>query len=484
MKKLLLLLSSFTLLQTVVAQTEGWQSFTLQEAINYALQHNVKVKNAIADEKIAKARNWEIITTGLPQISAEAGFQYYFKRPVSPALSQIFADTTSASSKVFSYLASKDAAIGGILAQSAIASKDQEISFVLKNNFSSSVTVSQLLFDGRYFIGIKATKDFTRVAALQKQLSDIDVKYNVAKAYYQAATAQESKALLAENLKLIEKLLSDTREVYKEGLIEELDVNRLELVQVQLQNQINLQNQLAQVALDNLKFQMGLPLNDEILLKDDINTLKATIGLNENSKLDISQRAEYNLLQTAIRVKGYDVAQRRSGYFPSLFAFLNYGWQAQANKFGDFFKSTTTTYPDGDTRKTTQWFDQGLVGITLSIPIFDAGQKMASVKQAKLEQQKTMNDFENFKHAAELQFRASQSSFTAALFDEANNKRTVSLSEKIFKTNQIKYKEGIGNSFELVQSETEFATNQLKYMQSVLNLLNSKADLDKALGIK
>jgi outer membrane protein TolC len=95
-----------------------------------------------------------------------------------------------------------------------------------------------------------------------------------------------------------------------------------------------------------------------------------------------------------------------------------------------------------------------------------------------------MNDFENFKNAAELQFRASKSSFTAALFDEANNQRAVSLSEKIFKINQIKYKEGIGNSFELVQSETEFATNQLKYMQSVLNLLNSKADLDKALGIK
>jgi outer membrane protein TolC len=484
MKKLLFVLSSFVLWQHADAQTGGWQSFTLQEAINYALQNNVKVKNAIADEKIAKARNWEIITTGLPQISAEAGFQYFFKRPVSPALSEIFSDTTSATNKVFGYLASQNPAIGGILAQSAIDSKDQEISFVLKNNFSSNLTVSQLIFDGRYFIGIKATKDFTRSAALQKQLSDIDVKYNVAKAYYQAATAQESKGLLSENLKLVEKLLNDTREVYKEGLIEELDVNRLELVQSQLQSQINLQNQLAQVALDNLKFQMGLPLADEILLKDDINTLKTSIGVDNNSTLDVTQRSEYELLQTAIRIRGYDVAQRRSGYFPSLFGFLNYGWQAQSNNFGDLFRSKTTTYPDGDTRTRNQWFDQGLVGITLRIPIFDAGQKMANVKQAKLEQQKTMNDFENFKNAAELQFRASKSSFTAALFDEANNQRAVSLSEKIFKINQIKYKEGIGNSFELVQSETEFTTNQLKYMQSVLNLLNSKADLDKALGIK
>lgn len=484
MKKIVLCLSAFALSFGAAAQTGGWQSFTLQEATTYALQNNVKVKNAIADEKIAKARNWEIITTGLPQVSAEAGFQYFFKRPVSPALSEIFSDTTSATNKVFGYLASKDPAIGGLLAQSAIDSKDQEISFVLKNNFSSSLSVSQLIFDGRYIIGLKATKDFTRTAALQKQLSDIDVKYNVAKAYYQAATAQESKGLLNENLKLVEKLLSDTRAVYEEGLIEELDVNRLELVQAQLQSQINLQNQLAQVAMDNLKFQMGFPLADEILLKDDLNTLKATIGLDNSNKLDVTQRSEYELLQTAIRIRGYDVAQRRSGYFPSLFAFLNYGWQAQSNNFGDLFRSKTTTYPDGDTRTRNQWFDQGVVGFTLRVPIFDSGSKMANVKQAKLEQQKTMNDFENFKNAAELQFRASQSSFSAAIIDEANNKRAMTLSDKIFKTNQIKYKEGVGNSFELVQSETELVTNQLRYMQSVLNLLNSKADLDKALGIK
>ncbi|MBK7147325.1 MAG: TolC family protein [Bacteroidetes bacterium] len=124
------------------------------------------------------------------------------------------------------------------------------------------------------------------------------------------------------------------------------------------------------------------------------------------------------------------------------------------------------------------------MGVTLKLPIFDSGSRLANMKQGKIDMLKTKNDLENFKNAAELQFRASKSAFESALVDEANNKRASELSEKIFKTNQIKYKEGVGNSFELVQSENDNATNHIKRIQSVLSLLNAKADLDKALGVK
>jgi len=466
------------------AQEKVLKAFSLKEAVDYAIDFNNNAKNAKLNVDQAKARNWEITSTGLPTVSAEMGYTYYFKRPVSPAFNSFFSDTTSTTSRVFSYLASQNPAIAGILYNSVVESKDASFSFVLPHNFSSSLTVSQLIFDGRYFIGLKATKDFMKTARLQSQMSLTDVKYAVTKAYYQAAAAQASIGLLNENLKLVEKLLADTKAVYNEGLIEELDVNRLELAEAQLKSQINIQQQLAKVALDNLKFQMGYNLSDEILLKENLEALKTEAIANEQKSFDIKQRAEYELLETAIRIRGYDVAQRRSGYFPSMFAFLNYGWQAQANSFGDMFKKTTTYYPDGDSRRRSQWFDQGLVGVTLKLPIFDSGQRMANVKQAKIDKLKTENDFENFKAAAELQYRASLTQYESALTEVSNTQRAVDLSSKIFSKNQVKYKEGMGSSFELVQSETEFAQNQLKAIQSALNLLNTKADLDKALGIK
>lgn len=488
MKKLFL--PFVLLLNTLSGYTQGStiKSFTVKEAVDFALNNNRTVKNAQLGIDQAKARNFEIITQGLPQISSSIDYTYYFKKPEMPGIAQIFSDTSQVSTKIFGYLAQQGAMAGdptiqNMLYQSAIESKDKKITFALAHNLSASMQLTQLIFDGRYVFGIKATKDLMKTARLSSKMTEQDIRYTVMKAYYQAQAAQEAKALLNENLKLVEKLVTDTRATFKEGLIEELDVNRLELIQTNLQSQINLQNKMSEVAMANLKFQMGMPLNDEIVLKDNLTELKASLPADATGEFDATKRIEYDLLETAIKLKGYDIKQKRVGYYPSLYGFLNYGWQAQNDNFGNIFKKQTTTYPDGDTRSRTPWFDQGLAGITLKIPIFDSGMKLSQVKQAKIEQMKTMNDFENFKNASDLQFRAAQSSFNAALSDEAISKKTEELSGKIFKKNTIKFKEGLGSSFELVQSEQEFVTNQLKYIQSLLNVLTTKADLDKAIGV-
>lgn len=494
MKNLIPFLLILLLAQYSAAQEKATHAFTVQEAVDYALQNNNTAKNAKLGIDQAKWRNVEIYTTGLPQISASIDYSYYFKQPQSPALSKIFADTTMPSNKIFGMLASDPtfaannpalaAQIGQTLYNSAVGSKDSKISFVLPHNVATGIQISQLFFDGRYVFGVKASKDLMKTARLSSQMSDNDVKYSVMKAYYQAEAAIESKSLLNENLTLVDKLLADTRAIFEQGLIEELDVNRLELVKANLENQINLQNQMSEVALVNLKFQMGLPLNDDIILKDNLTELKKDISQQLALQFDAKQRIEYQMLETAVKLQEYNMRQKRVQYFPSLYGFLNYGWNSQVEKFGDFFKSTTTTYPDGDTRKRNAWYDQGLVGLSLKVPIFDSGLKLAQVKQAKIDQLKTKNDFENFKNASELQFKAAQSSFNAAVLNEANTLRTQDLSKKIFDKNTVKFKEGVGSSFELVQSETDYVTNQLKQIQSSLNLLNTKADLDKAMGVK
>lgn len=476
MKKKLVLSILLAMGVSSFAQTTGSpatttvKAFTVQEAVDYALQFNNQVKNAKLGVDQAKWRNVEIYTTGLPQISGNFDYTYYFKPPISPALSKVFSDPNSSFGKLYNFL-------GGQFGQPFIdqvvtGSSNKPISFVLPHNISTGLQVNQLFFDGRYVFGVKAAKELMLTARLQSNMNDVDVKYAVMKAYYQAAAAGEAKALLQENLKVVEKLTADMRATYQQGLIEELDVNRLELAQATLESQIALQNQLAEVALANLKFQMGMPLGEELILKDHLTELKAGVQVQDATKqFDARNRAEYPLLESAIKLKGYDMRQKRVQYFPSLYGFLSYGWNSQAQKGGDVFKKDS-------------WFDQGLVGLTLKVPIFDSGSKLAQVKQAKLEQQKSINDFENFKSAADLQYRAAQSSFSSALTDETNTRKAQELSKKIFDRNTVKYKEGVANSFELQQSEQEFVTNQLKYIQSTLNLLNTKADLDKALGVK
>jgi outer membrane protein len=478
------ILATFSSLILFAQQPDFVKAFSLQDAIQYALQNNNDAKNAKLEVDKARWRNWEIKSAGLPTITAGVDYTYYFKQPIFPAADILFNDPNSPTTQVFGYLSQFDPNIRQILYNSAIASKDQKISFVLPHNLSTNIQLTQVILDGRYFIGLKATRDFTRAARLQKDLSDQDVKYNIMKAYYQAQAASESKAYLTDVKDLVQKLTNDTRKIYKEGLTEELDVNRLELALTNLESQINTTNQLAEVALANMKFQMGLNLTDAIILTESISTLRDKVDPQIVNNFQATQRIEYEMLETAVRIRGYDVQQRRSGHFPSLVGFLNYGWQAQVNKFGDLGKKTETTYPDGDVIRKSPWFQSGIVGLKLSIPIFDSGNRLANVQQGKLDEQKQKNDFENFQRAAALQVQSSQAFFTQAINEEFYTKKSVELSEKIFKTTNVKFKEGIGNSFELVQAQQDLIQNKLKYIQAQVGLLNTKADMDKALGVR
>jgi len=84
----------------------------------------------------------------------------------------------------------------------------------------------------------------------------------------------------------------------------------------------------------------------------------------------------------------------------------------------------------------------------------------------------------------ELQIKVSETTYTSSLYEEQNTQKSLTLSEKIYNKSRIKFKEGLGSSFELVQAEQDFTTNQLRKIQATLGVLNSKADLDKAQGVQ
>ena len=177
-------------------------------------------------------------------------------------------------------------------------------------------------------------------------------------------------------------------------------------------------------------------------------------------------------------LKNFDKKQRQAGYYPALYAFANFGGGSQVNNFGDFFRKQQLA--GGATA--SNWFDQAYVGFTLKIPIYDGGQKEASVKQAKIELEKAKNDLANFKNQSSLQVEAAKTNFATNLGEEQNAKESMRLNNKIFNKTTIKYKEGVSSSFELIQTQQDQTTNQIKYFNAVRNVLNSRADLDKALG--
>jgi outer membrane protein len=490
MRKYIIGICLLHLAMSTVAQTSGLKAFSLREAVDYAIKNNIATKNALLSEQAAKARNNEVISLGLPQVSANFDYTYYYKQPTSPALAKIFGDPNSTSNRINAQVAKNDTtnAIQDIIDKSRSADSFKSTSFVLPHNMNVGIQLQQLIFDGRYIVGIKATKDLTLAAKLSSKLSEQDIRYNTIKAYIETQSLKETKRVIQDNLDVILKLLHDTRETYKEGLIEELDVNRLELAETNLRSQINSLDNYYNVGMASLKFNMGMPITDAIALTDNIDVLRKEVIKDVPTSFNPSQRIEAQLLETSVKLHTFDMQQKRSGNFPSIYGFANYGGGSQVSDFGDFFKkqsitfynSTTTKYDV--TRQFSNWFQSGQLGLSIKIPIIDGGARIAQTKQAKIEIEKTKNDLEQFKNAATLQVEAAKMTFLSNLIEEENTTRSIALNQKVFDKTSIKFKEGLGSSFEMISAQQQLTQNQISHITAIKNVLTSKFDLDKALG--
>lgn len=416
--------------------------FTLDEAIKYALENNYDYKSSVMDRRITAERVREVVSIGLPQASAHISYNNAFIVPTTIVPGAAFGSPADFIPLQFGI--PQKAEIGGDL--------------------------SQLIFDGRYLIGLKARADLSQMTEHQIKLSEIQVRELITKSYFTALMVSQSKNSLAENKKVLEKLLADTRKVYKEGLIEELDVDRLSLALMNLEKEISKLEYQQELTNSALKFNMGYNLNKPLILKDSLNGFVEAYSkkLPENN-FDIKNRIEHKALTLAHKLKGYDVAQQKAGYYPTVVGFVSYGVNAQRKKF-EFFNTQTP------------WYKYGMAGVQMNIPIFDGFARKYKLAQTKIEVEKRKLDVEKFESAALLQVIQAKSGFANALKDYSLQKENLALANKINKKAKIMFKEGLGSSFELASSETEMVKTQLNLTQAAYNLLISKIDFDKATG--
>ncbi|HHC78315.1 MAG TPA: TolC family protein, partial [Flavobacteriia bacterium] len=243
--RLIILLLSFFFLTTTYSQ-EKQLSFTLEEAIQYALENNRAIKNAERDVEAAKKRKWETTTMGLPQVSAKVDYQNWLKQQVSLVPAEFF---------------------GGNAGEFA------EIAFGTKQNINATATLNQLLFDGSYLVGLQSAKVFLEISKNAKEKTDLEIRKTVINAYGNVLLAEESVTITKNNKAVLEKNLNETQKIYENGLTEEENVEQLQITLLQLDTNLKNAIRLRDIAYKMLNITLGIDLNETIILKSNLETL-------------------------------------------------------------------------------------------------------------------------------------------------------------------------------------------------------------------
>ena len=278
----------------------GQSSFSLEEAIKYAVKNHSNMKNANLELENALQKINETRAIGLPQISGEAQFQNFIEIP-----------TTVVPASSFNPMA----APGEV----------SELQFGTEFNTSASLSASQIIFNGSYLVGLKTSKVFKSVSEFNKVKTELDVKENVLKAYYGVLAAEKTVAALTDIDATSQKIYDDTKVMYEQGLIEEDNVTQLSLNVLTAKNSLRAANRQLQDAKIYLKLQMGMKLTDVISLTSKFDNVITAMDVNGSEVTsDVSQNINYLMMNQQLKLGALNVQYEKSKYLPTLSAFISH----------------------------------------------------------------------------------------------------------------------------------------------------------------
>lgn len=414
-------------------------SFSLQEAIDYALENNRQVKNASRDIDAAEKQKWETTAMGLPQIDASINYQNFLE----PQLQGIPSDFSDPSSPLI------------------------PLFFGAEQTTVASARLSQLLFDGTYLVGLQSAKVFLEISKNAKVKTDLEIRKAVINAYGNVLISEESVVILEKNIAVIQKNLNETQSIYENGLEEEESVEQLQITLTGLQSGLNKAKRLKKIAVQMFNITLSIPYDNRTMLSDTLENLTLqNINLKTlNQQYDAKETIDYKIANNTMVADELRVKVEKAKALPSLNASLSGGFNTFSNDF---------TILDNNTK----WYDYAVLGINLNIPIFSSGLRNASTQRAKINLEKSKTELEETEQQLNLQIASAKSSYQFATEDYYNKKQNLRLAERIETKNQTKFFEGVSSSFEFRQAQVQLYTAQQDLLQAMLDVINTKIELE------
>ncbi len=443
MKKiqLIVLLTISFVIHAQTNLTKESYSFSLNEAIEHALKNNYNAINAARDIDAAKKKKWETTTIGLPQINASLGYQNNIELQRSLIPAEFF---------------------GGQPGEFA------EVAFGTRHNMIGNATVSQLIFNGSYIVGLQSAKVYLQISENAKIKTNQEIREMVVNAYGNVLLANESIAILEKNKTNLEKTLNETTQIFKNGLIEEENVEQLQITLTTIKSaQENIKRQKV-IATNMLKLILGITIEKELILTENLNNL-ALNNINfelSTTPFQVENSIDFKIQENLVQSKKLLLLLEKSNALPSLAAAYNFGYNAFGNQF-QFFTNNQ------------RWLNFSNVGLSLNVPIFSSLGRSARTQQAKIALEQAKTQMTQVEQSLKLRFEKAKSDYEYSLEQLNTTKSSLTLAERIENKQQIKLKEGLSSSFDLSEAQRQLYATQQNYLQAMLDVINKKASLEK-----
>lgn len=410
--------------------------FSLKESIAYSLKNNPTSTIYKNEVLIAKEKKTEALAPYLPQVSGTGTFDDNLKRQVT------------------------------VLPAGAFSPEEIKIQFGNQYNTNLVAQVDQVLFDRSISVAKEANKVNMLIADLKLLQNNETIIYNTIMAYYQIITYNEQEKLLVENEKKYDELLRILQLQYEKGVAKKIDYDRMKVSQNNIRSQLSLLKTNKELALNKLKYAMGMDLSQRVAIDDSLD-YSMQVSMPIGSQLDVKNILDFKVQSNNIALQQLDVERRKFAFFPTLSGYARYGAQTFGNEFGKSFSN---------------WFDYSSIGLKLNIPIFDGNRKKSQLAQSKLSLLNAQESLKLNERNYELQFQNANTALFRSYTSMNDNKQTLELAADILKNTGLQYQKGTASLTDFLNSDYSYKEAQSNYISSLLNFLTARVDFEKSQG--
>jgi outer membrane protein TolC len=449
---LIAVVSCFFIHSRTQAQLKPALSFSLKEAQDYAYANNYDLKNSAYDVQIAKKMVKQNTSIGLPQVDGGIDYMDYLALPVTLLPAEFINLMLPPSQPHYP------------------AGSSIPLTFGSEYNATLRAKLTQLIYSGQYLIGLQTAKAYLETAK-QKMIKDkMDVRDLVSEAYIGLLIVEESTKILDSTYKTVNQMLEDGKATLKQGLIEDIDVDQMELNRSNLEATLITTKSQQLIAYNYLKFLLGINGNQEINLTDNLTFFLNNVSQDalSNQQFDYNRNIDYTILKKQEYLTLMQYKLSKTAFQPTLAGFFGVSGNAQRNEWS-FFNDKYPWY------KTVNW------GLTLTVPIWSSGSRRYSMDQARLNVEKMKVTDEKVRVQLQLQVETSKKDFTNSFLVFSNKKKGLDIAGRIYEKTFSKYKQGVSSSTDLNQKYSQFLLSESDYIQSLYDLLKNRIQLAKLL---
>ncbi len=414
------------------------QSLTLRQCIDYALKHQPALNQAFLNKSIVKTTNAINLSGWLPQVSVTGNVTHYNELPTS------------------------------FLTNSSTGGAATPVKTGVVNTAVPQLLVTQAIFSPSLLFAKKSENLLLQQAEQITDSTKIDLVTNVSKSFYNLLLTIEQIDVLKEDTARLNKNLSDTYHQYKGGIVDETDYDEaaIELNNSKSQLKQATENVTPQYAA--LKQLMGFPPDSQFNVNFDTLQMMQDIAFDTTQELQFEKRIEYQQMLTEKRLLHIVTNYYQSAFLPSLSGLFTYTPEFQSNQARDLYQNA---YP------------YSYFGFGISLPIFTGFSRLENVRRSKLQEQLLDWNAVNLKSEIYSEYTTALANYKSNSFNLVALQDNVTLAKRTYAIVALQYNQGVVAYLNVITAESNLITSEIGYLNALFQLLSSKIDLERAMGV-